>query len=162
MKFTLESPEVTALLTGTYKCSPQTYFRVAETGKSFVYPIRKHLMALGMCSKTASLLLQRAELPLTPFGSNNREGANAPPPEKPAEKSVPATPTEEEIEEKTVAKEEVANSKRFQFITTNSGLFGVWDGTSTTVLSLFHDRKDAISELIRLKTGKHYAIDNEL
>jgi hypothetical protein len=104
-----------------------------------------------MCAKTATALMK--DVPFAPF-------SNKPPvAEKPAEKNEPPASLAED-EEKPNAKEEVANSKRFQFITTNSGLFGVWDGTSATVLSLFHDKTDAISELIRLKTGKPYGIDS--
>lgn len=42
-----------------------TYFRVdPETGKHLIYPIRQRLMEeLGMCSKTASLYLKKANLP---------------------------------------------------------------------------------------------------
>jgi hypothetical protein len=161
VKFTLESPEVQALLSGVFRCSPQTYFRICpETGKHFVYPIRKHLMALGMCSKTASLFLQKANLPFASFITNNREEEDSTPPEKPPKKSGPAPLTEQRRAEKAAANDAVANSKRFQFITTNSGRFGIFDGFSGKVIRLFLARSDAIEELIRLQTGKTHVIDD--
>jgi hypothetical protein len=150
MKFTLETPEVAALLTGVFRRGIRTYYRTDEAGKPYVYPLRRELAALGMCAKTATGLMQG--VPFAPYVSNK-----PPAPEKPAKKSGP---TEEEREAKVAAKEGVAQSKRFQFITTNSGKFGVWDGVSGRILSLFSRQEDAIAELTRIKTGKSY-IEND-
>jgi hypothetical protein len=151
-----ESPEVQSLLVGVYKCSAQTYHRLdPETGKSTVYPIRRRLMELGMCSKTASLYLKKANLPLKLFA---RQGETAP--AKAPKKCGPTPLTEEEREEKRLAKESLAERTRFQLITTNSGRYGVFDGFSGRVVSLFLDPEDAEAELTRLRSGKSYTINN--
>jgi hypothetical protein len=161
MKPSFESEQVQDLLVGICRCSPQTYYRVDESGRSIITPIRQRLMDdLGICSKTASLYLKIANLPITPFAQNQPDEADATPPAKPAKKCGPTPLTEEEREEKAAARDAVANNKRFQFIETNSGRYGVFDGTSGRVVSLFPRPEDAVAELTRLKTGRSYAIDN--
>jgi hypothetical protein len=111
MKFAFESEEVQTLLAGVYRSSPQTYLRICpKTGKHLISPIRRDLLNLGMCSKTASAFLKRADLPIIPFARNNQGETDGTPPEKPAKKSGPAPLSEKKREEKAATKDAVANS----------------------------------------------------
>ncbi len=163
MKFTLETPEVAALLAGTFRCSPQTYLRIcSETGTYFIYPIRKRLIALGMCSKTASALLKAANIQTVQFNRGEADPTPVPAPEKPARRGPPRT-SEEEREAKRAKAEAAQNSKRYQLIVSASRKngatkHGIWDGVAGTVLELFCSRDEALEALIQLKTGNSYAI----
>jgi hypothetical protein len=66
--------------------------------------------------------------------------------------------TVEEREETLARQEEAANSKRFQYIETSSGKFGVWDDINGYVVFLAYTQEEVIEELARLKAGKSYAV----
>lgn len=158
MKFTFDSPEVQSLLVGVFRCSPQTYYRVdPETGRSIIHPIRKYLIGLGMCSKTASHYLKRANLPITPFFRDETE-------KPPAKRRGPPPVSEEEREAKRAKEEAAQNSKRYQLIVSTcrkSGAepkHGVWDEVAGRVIEIFTSRRDAIEALIQLKTGNPLSV----
>jgi hypothetical protein len=72
-RYTIDSPEVAALLAGTYRCSPQSYFRIADDGRCFTFPVRRHLMELGINQKSATELMQQADIPYAEFVRNKVE-----------------------------------------------------------------------------------------
>jgi hypothetical protein len=73
---------------------------------------------------------------------------------KPVKKNGPKALTEEEREEKLARQEEAANSKRYQYIETSSGKFGIWDGANGYTVFLAYTKEEAIEEMSRLQTGK--------
>ena len=66
--------------------------------------------------------------------------------------------TDEEREERLARQEETANSKRYQYIETSSGKFGIWDGVNGYTVFLAYTKEEAIEEMARLQTGKSYAV----
>jgi hypothetical protein len=80
------------------------------------------------------------------------------PQSKPVKKSGPKSLTDEEREEKLARQEEAANSKRYQYIVTSSGKFGIWDGVNGYTVFLAYTEEEAIEEMSRLQTGKSYAL----
>jgi hypothetical protein len=76
------------------------------------------------------------------------------PQSKPVKKSGPKSLTEEEREEKLARQDEAANSKRYQYIETSSGKFGIWDGANGYTVFLAYTEEEAIEEMSRLQTGK--------
>jgi hypothetical protein len=224
-QYTLDSPEVVAILCGLSRSGKQSYYRIIG-GKHVAIAARKQLLALGMCNKSASALLQAAPLLCSPFIHNRTarpivevkaehevrpigrtyeapvteadiskivEMLVMPFPEEQADEGPPiggpdaarpiglaeedrqncrstpqATPDKppnkhgrkprllDEREAHLAAQEEVANSKRFQYIVTSSGKFGIWDGSDARIVALFQSKDEAIEELTRLKTGRSF------
>jgi hypothetical protein len=71
-KFSLDSPEVAALLANVWKSGTKSYYRIVD-GKHIQIPLRGELMTLGMCSKTATTLLSEANIPNGKFVYNKPE-----------------------------------------------------------------------------------------
>jgi hypothetical protein len=160
MSFTLDTPAVIEALTGVWRSTlgGKTFYRIDESGAHVTCPIRRELIALGMGASTATKLLLNADLPVAPFVRTQPiEQTTAPPP---AKRPGPPPISEEQRDEKRARAEEAQNSKQFQLIATNSGKFGIWDGTDARVLSLFYVQSEAIAELARLKAGKSYVTYN--
>jgi hypothetical protein len=158
-KFTINDPEIAALLHDVRRCSGQTYYKInPETGEHYVYAIRKNLMNLGMSAKTATQVLKSADIPLIPFIRNEPPGPEKPEPSE-AEimaaiaASAAAAAKEAAKEAKKAAAEERANNRRWQYIETSSGKCGVYDNDNATVIGLYYTRQEAIDELPRLRAG---------
>lgn len=49
--YDVTSPEIQSLLVGVYRSGSKSYHRIDSDGKHYVAPIRKQLIALGMCEK---------------------------------------------------------------------------------------------------------------
>jgi hypothetical protein len=62
--------------------------------------------------------------------------------------------TVQERDEKAARQEEAANNKRYQYIETSSGKFGIWDDINGYTVFLAYTKEEAIEEMARLKTGK--------
>jgi hypothetical protein len=144
MNFTLETPEVVTLMTGVFRGGIRTYYRTDETGKPYVYPLRRELTALGMCTKTATGLMQG--VPFAPFVKAS------PSPEKPAKKCGPPPMMTEEREEREEKAEAAQNSKRYHLV--RSGPYwGCFDGIDATQV-LFTSREDAENYMWDLVHGR--------
>jgi hypothetical protein len=158
-KFTIDSPEVAALLSGVFKCSPQTYYKISEEDKRhYVFPIRKHLMALGMNQKAATSLLKEANIPVGEFIGNKRIEAKRPA-QQTAEEEAPAIAkqeaqqlAEEQKEVKRLKAEEASISKRYSLVRQGS-YYGVFDNLDATQV-LFHTIEEAKMHLNDLLHGR--------
>jgi hypothetical protein len=76
--YTLESPEVIAILHDVWRSTKRSYYRITPEGKHVAYAVKLELVALGICDTIASRLLQSADLPTAPF-VHNRTGARLKP-----------------------------------------------------------------------------------
>lgn len=68
-KMSLDDPAVADLFKDLYRSVGHKYFRIEGT-RCKVFPIKQHLMNLGMDSNNASRLLAEANLEVTPFVKN--------------------------------------------------------------------------------------------
>lgn len=162
-KFTVNSPGVQALVENTYRCSPQTYFRISEeTGECYVFAIRKAFIQLGMSAKTASRLLRDCDIPMAEFIRNDVQEPVEPEPDQQAimQAALEAAARESARQEKLSKKaelEERANSRRYQLIETNSGKFGIWQADEGRVICLYLTQEEAVEEMARLRSGSSQA-----
>jgi hypothetical protein len=175
-RFTVNCPEIQALTLNTYRCSPQTYFRISEeTGECYVFAIRKAFIELGMSAKTASRLLRDCHIPTAEFIRNEPLLApkgqlvsstcrTAVEPEEPeaepqaiADAALQAGAAREEKLAKKAEMEARANDRRWQLISTNSQKWGVWNNDGGRVIALYWTRQEADEELARLRAGSSQA-----
>jgi hypothetical protein len=156
-KFALDSPEVITILANVWKSGTKSYYRIVD-GKHMQIPIRGELMALGMCSKTATTLLSEAKIPSGKFVYNKPEIKS-----KLTEAAQAREEAKLQASEKRAAKaakaEAIASSKRFQLIQTNSNKHGIWDAENGTVTSLYWTKEEAVAELARLRSGGFRAVN---
>src|SRR5580704_8033615 len=75
-KMSLDDPAVSALFTDLYRSIGHKYYRM-EDGRCKIFPIKQHLMSLGIEGAAATKLLKEANLPVTPF-IRNKTPAHAP------------------------------------------------------------------------------------
>ena len=76
--YTLESPEVIAILQDVWKSSKGSYYRISPDGRHSACTVRQELVALGICPTIASRLLRDAVLPTARF-IHNRTGTKLAP-----------------------------------------------------------------------------------
>jgi hypothetical protein len=161
-RYTIDSPEVASLLSGTHRCSPQSYFRIDEDGKCRTYPIRRLLMSLGINQKLATQLMQQANIPYAEFVRNKVENPAATVREDPEKDRRLEEIKEEARQLKEARQADKLSSKRFQLIETTSGKHGtkhgIWDAENGTVVSLYWTKEEALAELVRLRSGGFHSV----
>jgi hypothetical protein len=68
-KMSLDDPAVSALFTDLYRSIGHKYYRM-DDGRCKIFPIKQHLMSLGIEAAAATKLLKEANLPVTEFVRN--------------------------------------------------------------------------------------------
>jgi hypothetical protein len=155
--YDVNSPEIQSLLLGVYRSGPRSYHRLDADGKHDIVPIRKQLIALGMCSKTATRVLREADLPYEPFVRSEMQPAAEPEPDPQAmmQAALQAAAREREREEKRAkaAKAEAASIRKKYSLVRQGSYHGVYnEDTGTQVL--FHSIEEAREHLSDLIHGK--------
>ena len=149
--FKLDDREVADLLVGVFKCGVKRYFKISEaTGRHYTYPLRQHLMQLGIPKIEATALMAAADIPYAKYIRNEK-------PKKPAPVEITAEERAKQLalEEKTTKKlaaEEASISKRYSLVR-QGNYHGVYDEENGSQV-LFHTIQEAEEHIRDLIHGR--------
>jgi hypothetical protein len=153
-RYTIDSPEVQNLVRSVFRCSPQSYFRIDEEGKCRTVALRRHLMELGINQKSATELMQQADIPYAEFVRNKVEKPAATGNEIPKKtrRQTVRIPLEEDDED--TVDDSIPKNCRYHLIQ-QGDYFGAFDGLDGGLV-LFRtqaEAKEYIHNLLHHREG---------